>query len=220
MPNDDLSKNGIVGSEYWINSANKSFSDLVIGSRLYPEWGVSGHVFDKGYTNKFLVPVNRYAEIFHNKPELIINDDHVVLRQKTHAEIWIEPKYNGLYALDKCWQRQFYPSDMTADQQDVSFNALYKFYLPWMINKDIECEISNNFGEETVFNLITDVIYFNKVDFSKHILDTRWIHFFINKTGKHMKDERYGIIDIGTPICDIIIRDSETIEQIKKEYSD
>jgi hypothetical protein len=219
MPNDDMLKNNIRGSEYWINSSNKTFRELVLESRLYPEWGVSGHVFDSSYTSKFLIPVNRYAEIFHNKPELLVYDDHIRLRQTTHAEIWVEERTGGLYALDKCWQRQFYPSELNYENQEGSFPALYKFYMPWIINIDKSFKIESNFGNDSPFNVMTNFINFKNINFFNPILETEWVHFFINKNVKHMEDSTYGIIDIKTPMYDIIIEDLDVIDKIKKEYN-
>ena len=52
-----------------------------------------------------------YVSHMYPKPELVsIEKNIVTLRQKTHAEIWVEPKNKNLYALDKCHQRHFYPS--------------------------------------------------------------------------------------------------------------
>jgi hypothetical protein len=206
-------KNNRLGSKYWINSAEKSFSTLVAESKMLPEFSNSSLLKNMGYRDKVLVPVNPYVEYFYPKPELIKTNTEIILRQKTHAEIWVEYKKDYLYMLDKCWQRQFYPSKNICDS--LNNNPVYRFYVPWTI------EFEDSFLIEStspVFDIYTKSITFSKRDFDNNFIDTPFVDFTIKKHGPHMKTDDYGIVNVGTPIYDIIIKNSDISERIIKEY--
>jgi hypothetical protein len=205
-----FNNSGRLGSKYWINSANKTFLELVKDSKLIPQFANSALLKNMGYENKMLVPVNPYVEYFYTKPELIEIDNGIILRQKTHAEIWVEYKKEGLYLLDKCWQRQFYPSHNTDENI-----LLYKFYIPWIINFNCSVEIKQC---SDIFNIDTQSIIFNKINFNDNIFNTSFIDFSVNSIGKHMKADHYGIIEIGTEMYDMIIKDKKIIGEILKQY--
>lgn len=197
--------NGSLGSHYWINSYNKDFDQIQKESNL-------PFHFREMYKSETLIkPVNKYAFYYSPFPDILI-DNNVILRQKTHAEIWVEPKTNGLYALDKTWQRQFYPSS-TQHEDPECFAAVYKFYTPWIINENIVVKINNI--ENSPFKIITNSIIFEKND---NFTSPQWIDFLIKKEGNHMKTLEYGIIELGTPAFDIIINNDLLIEKIKKEF--
>lgn len=198
-------KNGALGSKYWIDSYNKDFFTIQKESNLPP---IFLNKLDE-FSNNILQPINKYAYYYSKKPQLIKYKDYIVLRQKTHSEIWVEPKHNGLYALDKAWQRQFYISDINLDKDSNCFDAMYKFYTPWIINK------KNNFEIKSIKNS-PFLIKSEKINFDAN--GYSWIYFLIKKNGKHMNTKQYGIVDIGTPMFDIIIKDKDTILEIIKEY--
>jgi hypothetical protein len=208
-------KNNIIGSEYWVNSANKPFPEIINDNFQLPKkWGSSEISFNENYINKILKPINGYANIFSTKPELIDNNGEISLRYYTHAEIWVEPKDNGVYALDKCWQTQFYPSEIEFDIPDDCYDAGYKFYTPWLL------DVSKNFYlkeiKESPFKILKNDISFNLLK-KQYLLDSPWIYFAIKKTGKHIsyyENEPYSILDIKTPICDTIIDDKNILERL------
>ena len=197
--------NNALGSEYWINAYNKSFEQIQVESNLPPIFLNKVN----NLKNDIIQPVNGYAFYYSKKPKLINHKDYIVLRQFTHSEIWVEPKGNGLYALDKAWQRQFYVSDKILEGSDNCFSAMYKFYTPWIINKNIDVEVRSI--KSSPF-----IIKSNNVIFGLN--NCPWIYFLIKKTGKHMHSEKYGIININTPMFDLVIKDSNTIKEILKNY--
>jgi len=208
-----LIKNNILGSKYWINSAEKDFSTLVAESKMISEFSNSSLLKNMGYRDKVLVPVNPYVEYFYPKPELIKTSTGIILKQKTHAEIWVEYKKGYLYMLDKCWQRQFYPSKNIYNS--LNNNPVYRFYVPWTI------ESQENFLIQTdslVFDIYTKSITFSKRNFDNNFINTPFVDFTIKKYGPHMKSDNYGIVNVGTPIYDIIIKNSDISERIIKEY--
>jgi hypothetical protein len=201
-----------LGSKYWINSEEKKFSELVKDSKMIEEFSDSS-ILKKKYKDKIIVPVNPYVEYFYPKPKLIKTETGIILRQKTHAEIWVEYRGNNLYMLDKCWQRQFYPSKNIHDS--LNNQPLYRFYVPWTIESEGIFEIKST---SPTFNIYTKSITFFKRNFDNNLIDTPFIDFSIKKQGKHMKTEKYGIVDIGTEIYDIVINNINIAERIVEEY--
>jgi hypothetical protein len=212
------SKNNIVGSNYWVNSENKTFPELVKDNhQLFTNWGNSEIAFNEKYINKILKPLNSYSEIFSIKPEIIINNNNFYLRYYTHAEIWVEPREDGIYALDKCWQTQFYPSDKNFILKKDCYKASYKFYVPWMI--DSNCSLKVFSIEDSPFVILNDKINFTSIA-KKNILDCHWFYFSIKSIGNHIEqheDDIYSIIKIKTPICDILIDNESIIERLMNE---
>lgn len=211
--------NGYIrGSEFWANSGEMSFKEIQSFSRVPERWAKFNYI-EKEYYELPVKPVNRYVSNLYPRPELVSMDNGLVrLRQKTHAEIWVSPKENdGLYALDKTWQRQFYPSSTTFDS-DQCFKATYRFYIPWFIDLDIEARIENVVGNE-VFVLEDRDISFSIKDLSKDDSDVQFVNFKIKTSGPHMKTSAYGIIDIATPMYDIVFKVSEEeVEKIARQY--
>ena len=134
-------------------------------------------------------------------PDIQIFFDHIVLTQKTHAEIWVEPKNNNLYILDKCMQRQFYPSNNNfVIDKNIEFDSRLRFYLPWYIDENIECELINS---SPVFNIKSNNIVFKKnLNINE---DCLWLDFSVYKNNPFMIDDSYGIIKKDTEIYSIKI---------------
>jgi hypothetical protein len=208
-----------IGSESWINSELKSFSEIVKENKTMPGiWASSESVVHSLYYDNILKPINGYAKEFWPKPEIIKDNDILYLRYFTHAEIWLEPMREGLYALDKTWQRQFYPSQLSIKSPVGFFNAVYKFYIPWILDKDLMLKIKE--VEGSTFKILNETVTFNKLNY-KEDWNCDWIHFLIKSDGDHIEtyhDRIYGVIPIKTPICDIIIEDKEIINKIEREY--
>lgn len=216
--NNFLNRNRL-GSEYWINSELKTFSEICKDNILqHDKWKLSKTLLNTEYVNKVLKPVNEYARIFSYKPEIIFEKDTVILRYKTHAEIWFEQKSNGLYALDKVMQRQFYPSDLDVKAPTGAFNAIYKFYIPWIIDADVVATVRE--VPNSPFFIHNNNVVFNKIDRDKDIWDVGFIHFFIKDIGEHIKEfngDIFGIINTESPVYDIIIKDAELVKRILNE---
>ena len=151
-----INKNRI-GSEFWVNSENKSFTEIIKANTTMPGiWASSESVIHSLYYNNILKPINGYAKTFWPKPELIKDNEIAYLRYFTHAEIWVEPMREGLYALDKTWQRQFYPSQLSIKSPVGFFNAVYKFYIPWILDKDLMLKIKE--VEGSTFKILNETV--------------------------------------------------------------
>jgi hypothetical protein len=202
-----------LGSKYWINSEDKDFRTLVKESKMIPEFFDSRLLKNMGYEDRLLVPVNPYVEYFYPKPDLIKTDTGILLRQKTHAEIWVEYQGDSLYMLDKCWQRQFYPSKNSYN--GLYDKKLYRFYIPWTIEHQEPFEIRSI---SKSFNIHTRSIFFYKRDFNEMFIETPFIDFTVERNGPHVKADKYGIVGIGTPMYDIVINHGDLAEKVIKEY--
>jgi hypothetical protein len=223
--NDNLiAKNGIVGSKYWTLLDNENFFEICRSSFVRKKWAEFDDDIKINFKNKILKPINQYAAIFYPKPELRVFDNYITLTQSTHAEIWLHKRKLGLYALDKCMQRQFYPSrNIYSIDKDKNFKSLYRFYMPWFLDFDINVEILNL---QDSFNIYTKNIIFNNIK-TKSKNDADWIDFTFLKTTDNISDYKeddgsnnfkYGIIKRNTPMYSIVIRDKDLITKILDEY--
>lgn len=209
-----------IGSEFWINSENKSFSEIIKANRTMPGvWASSESIVHSLYYDNILKPINGYVKEFWPRPDIIKDNEIAYLRYFTHAEIWFEAMPDGLYALDKTWQRQFYPSEMHSYDSQFCFNAAYKFYIPWIFNENLTLNIKEI--EDSPFKILNNKVNFFKLDNNEN-WNCDWFHFLIKSQGQHIEaynDHIYGVVPIKTPICDIIIEDKEIINKIEREYA-
>lgn len=210
--------NNILGSEYWVNSGKIDFYEIQSASNVPSKWTDIKPVLKSKYKNKIIKPINAYTINFGIKPELIIKDNHIILRQSTHADIWVEEKRkNTLYALDKTWMRQFYPSDQTLDEQSDCYLAQYKFYTPWIIDDIVDVEIKGI--SESPFFVYPNTLTFNKINMDLHHIYPKWVYILIKKQSS-MDKEGFFVIKSNTPAFDIIVKDKKIIEKIIKEYNE
>lgn len=213
-----IAQNGILGSEFWVNSYNLSFPEIQRASNVRVGWRDYLYVKDS-YLDKILHPVNMYVSHMYPRPELVsIEKNTVTLRQKTHAEIWVQPKNKNLYALDKCHQRQFYPSKEIFNNSEC-FSACYRFYIPWFINKNLIVKIKNIDNEFSPFVVQEKTFISDAPKEDSTIFNTEFVNFSIRKTGKHMLSDEYGIIDIASPMFDMVVTlEDRDINKLKEEY--
>lgn len=212
-------KNHIAGSEWWINSEDLSFSSILRQSKIPDHWARydSKHIRD---IRSVLNPVNKYVLSLYPRPKILsIVDNLVTLRQRTHAEIWVEDKGSDVvYAVDKCHQRQFYPSknDMNAKG---CFSATYKFYIPWFINKDVDVIIDTVQDEVTPFYVDKKIFTSRLIGMSTPYADTDFVDFKIKNSGDYFLKEGYGIISKSTAMYDMsVVLTDEEISKLKEDY--
>lgn len=222
MYNQDYSneklKDNIIGSEWWLNSQNLSFSEILIESRVPEKWARFDRLEDE-FHNFLLKPVNRYVSNLYPRPQLIdINDERVILRQRTHAEIWVQDEGVGLYALDKTHQRQFYPSENDHNYENC-YPARYRFYVPWFIDKDCEANILLVSDEDTPISAVSTKINFKKVDKNSEHVNTNFVDCGIKKEGSWMLDGTHGILPISSAIYDMVIYlNTEELKMMRHQY--
>jgi hypothetical protein len=200
-------KNKMLGSKFWLNSENLSFQEIQNLSHVNRKW--TKQIFDN---NKIIQPINEYVRNFIPFPDIVYDNNILTIRQKTHAEIWLEEIKNILYAVDKTQQRQFYPSKNNIINVKGYFDPTYRFYIPWTINKDITCKIKK--VENSFFYIEEQYISFKEKN--GDFYEPQWVDFLFKKTKNFIKDE-YEIIKFGEPMFDIIINDKTTISEILNE---
>jgi len=211
-------KDGIKGSDFWINSKNLSFLQLQNAANLMVHWRIYGYI--NHLCKEFaILPVNKYVLDLYPRPEILsIINNVVIFRQRTHAEIWVQPEADSLYALDKCWQRQFYPS-ANKMSEPICFDPTYRFYMPWVPFSVNSYRINQVTDEETPFIINPKELTLQPPGDFTDFYETEFVDFMIKKTGKHMVNDKYGIIDIGTAMYDISVEMSEEqIEKLSKQY--
>ncbi len=212
-------KNYIAGSEWWVNSEALSFSQIVRQSKMPDHWAR----YDSGYMNSIssiLNPINRYVFSLYPRPQIIsIVNNLVTFRQRTHAEIWVQDKgSDGLYALDKCHQRQFYPSANSFENNEC-FKPTYRFYIPWFINKNIQVSIKSIQDEETPFYINAKTFNSVTVDRQTPYADTEFVDFKIKNTGKYYLKDGYAIISKSAAMYDMsVLLNDEEIVDLKEDY--
>lgn len=212
-------KNYIDGSPFWVDSENLSFPELVQKSFVPGKWA-RYNLVESEYRWLPIKPINRYVSNLYPRPELLsINNNTVTLLQRTHAEIWVQPRQDGsLYALDKCHQRQFYPSPKQIKSLDCFF-ATYRFYLPWIPGFETSIRINKVNNLFSPFVIEESIIPFYPPEDNDEYVNTPFVNFNIKKEGEHMSDHRYGIIDIGSPMFEIVLDVSDSkLSEIKEEY--
>jgi hypothetical protein len=214
-----IKKNGMSGSEWWLNSGQLSLPDILIQSGLPQKWSRHNSK-DIISIHSVLKPVNNYVLNLYPKPQIIsINNNLITFRQKTHAEIWVEERDdNTLYALDKCHQRQFYPSSNSLEVQEC-FAPTYRFYIPWFINKSVEIQIKSVEDEDTPFHIGKKNIIGKEISEYSDYAYPGFVDFKIKNTGKYQLKEKYAIISKNTAMYDMsAVLSDEEISQIEDYY--
>lgn len=212
-------KNYISGSEWWINSDSLSFPEILIQSKVPQQWA-RYNLDDILNIDSILKPVNRYVLNLYPKPKILgIQNNVVTFRQATHAEIWVEEKDNDvLYALDKCHQRQFYPSLNNLESINC-FKPTYRFYVPWFINKNVDIKISSVDDEDTPFYIESQHTITKNIEDHTEYVNTAFIDFKIKNSDQYFLKEKYAIIIKGTPMYDMsVILTDEEILKLKDQY--
>lgn len=212
-------KNNISGSHWWINSENLSLPEILMQSGLPDKWSKYNSK-DILNISGVLKPVNNYVLNLYPKPEIInINNNIITFRQRTHAEIWVEERNdNTLYALDKCHQRQFYPSLNNLENKEC-FDPTYRFYIPWFIDKNVNIKITRVEDEPTPFYIGEKSIIGKPLPYLSEYSYSEFVDFKIKNTGEYHLKEKYAIISKNTAMYDMsVVLSDEEISQIKDYY--
>lgn len=212
-------KNNISGSYWWINSENLSLPEILMQSGLPDKW--SKHNSKEILKiSSILKPVNNYVLNLYPRPEIIsISNNKIMFRQRTHAEIWVEERKDGtLYALDKCHQRQFYPSLNNIENKEC-FDPTYRFYIPWFIDKNVNIEITRVGDEPTPFYIGEKNIIGKPLPYLSEYSYSEFVDFKIKNTGEYHLKEKYAIISKNTAMYDMsVVLSDEEISQIRDYY--
>jgi hypothetical protein len=224
-------------SDSWYEMSHMNFSEILQYIGMYNSWKNWDEVLkNKKYKKSILKPINMYVGNFSSKPELIKKSkNEITLKYYTHADILFlipdpslgylgifksKPIYAIFYATDKLWLRQFYPSNNTYKIQDdfkIS-DRVFKFYIPWILDIDIEYTIKN-IEENPSFGILEKNGVFTKTDKDVIIKEANFVDFYFTKSKNHMVDDLVGIVKKGTYMFELDIKaDKSTIKKIINHY--
>ena len=139
------------------------------------------------------MPVNNYVKIFGKVPEIKkIENNKITLVQKTYSDIYIQKNEIETYAIERSWQRQFYPSSNKYLLDNINFftDKAYKFYMPWIINNNINYKISLN-NKNDFFYVPEQTGCFNYTD---NNINVPFIDFYFTKNKNYVQKDNYIII--------------------------
>jgi hypothetical protein len=208
--------------DVWYNTYDPDFLDINMRSRVPQKWLNFQYVLlDHNSTEDIIKPINGYAKNFGVMPKLIsIIDDVVTLRQYNHAEFYLLDKGSDIITRDRPWVRQYYKSKKDYAKPQGCFDGLYAFYMPWVIDSDIDVRIEQA-NEESPFVVFSQNVRMNTIDKTTRFLSSPLINFYFRSAGKHMIDSSYGRIKLGTPLFDIVFKaDKDIVEKIRSFYED
>ena len=224
-------------SDSWHEMSRMNFSEILQYIGMYNKWRNWNDVLkNKKYRKSILKPINMYVHNFSIKPKLIKKSkNEIILKYYTQADILFlipdpplgylgifksKPIYAIFYAIDKLWLRQFYPSNnlyKIDDSRKIS-DRIFKFYIPWILDLDIEYEVKNT-EEDSSFGILQKNGAFTKTDKSVIIKEANFVDFYFTKSKKHMVDDLVGIIKKGTYMFELEIKsDKSTIKKIINSY--
>lgn len=224
-------------SESWGHMSEMKFSDIVIFSNIFPKWREWKYVKEnKTYKKSLLKPVNMYVSNFSKKPEIEkINKKTLSIKYYNYSDILIQiadplfgnrgvfkskPINSLFYAIDKCWLRQFYPSNNEYEISDSSMisDRIFKMYIPWFLDMDIEYKIKTNLDNSSI-KVIEKNDFFTKTDDNVIIKEANFVDFYFTNSSRHMINELCGIIEKGSYMYEIQIESSKkNIKKIIRAY--
>jgi len=224
-------------SESWSQMSLMNFEQICNFSNLFPKWKEWKYVENHNeYKNSILKPVNMYAHHFSNPPKIIKNSKtSLTIIYYTYADILIQiadpelghrgifkskPINNLFYATDKCWLRQFYPSQNEyniIDENAIS-DRIFKAYIPWFLDMDIEYYVKSNINNPSI-KIIEKKDFFTKTNKDVIIKEANFVDFYFTNSANHMESSICGLIKKGTYLFEIQINsDKKNIKKIIKEY--
>jgi hypothetical protein len=204
-------------SESWLKMNTTSFPDIVKQLNLIEEWKYWSDVKkNQEYLNKTLVPINMYSAHFSKRPKIGMSKNNTLLLDYyTYSDIFLYIRNDTFYAVEKAWQRQFYPSIETdSDHNEEIFSRKFRFYLPWIINENVKYDVISNSFEN--FFIKEGSGFFKKTsDFDKY-KDTDFIDFYFKNT---IGNNGYKIIKSDSYMFTLEIKDLDVIDRIINEYN-
>ena len=207
--------------EIWDKSKTESFLYINDRSCPFPHWLSYEQVRLSGkYSGSILQPVNDYVSHLYPAPAIVEDSGNkIVLRQGNHAEMFLLIKDNGsFYNIDRPWIRQYYPSDMQHELPSDCFEGIYRFYIPWVLDEDLEVKVKQVVGSP--FHIYEDTIKFKKIDSSSRRIDPQFVYFHFKSAGPHMIQDGFGKIKRQSPMFDIEINtdDIMLLSRVRKFY--
>lgn len=213
LSNDDFNFN------VWYESYDESFIKLNIDSLVPLEWLSFKEVLNREYSMSVLKPINLYVQKLYPPPRLIsIKNNMVRLRQGNHAEIFLAIENNKFKNVDRPWIRQYYQTKNFPEKVPGCFPGAYKFYIPWIIDADIDVKIEIP-EEETPFFIYPKEERWRKISTDEQFIEPSMVAFSFKDNGKHMIDSSFGKIKRQSPMYDMVFSvDDILLERIREFY--
>lgn len=205
--------------QIWYKSKTESFLYINDRSRVFPRWLSYQEVLrDSKYTNSVLKPINMYAKYLYPGPKLIsIENNIVTLQQGNHAEMFLLEDSDGFYNIDRPWVRQYYLSDKECELPPNCFPGVFRFYIPWIIDADIDVEILQ--PENSPFVIHEQTISFKKTTHSETRIDPEFVHFHFKNIGSHIVEPGFAKIPRQSPMFNIrFFANDIIVDEIKEFY--
>ena len=199
-------------SESWLKMQNIDFKSICNISNIPRMWQ------ENDYISNNLMPVNNYVKIFGNPPKVKdIQSDKITIVQKTYSDIYIQKNEIETYAIERSWQRQFYPSSNKYPLDNINFftDKTYKFYMPWIINNNINYKISLN-NKNDFFYVPEQIGCFNYTD---NNINVPFIDFYFTKNKNYVEKDNYIIIPSESNMYNLeIYMNNNLIKDLLKFY--
>lgn len=203
----------------WKSSYDPNFVEISFKSRVPEKWlNFQKIASSEKYKSSIIKPINAYAEALYPAPKLIsINNNFIILRQYTHAEVFILVNEKDRKFLDRPWMRQFYKSSYIADLDPECFDDTFVAYTPWVI--DSACEVKFVIPEEeSAFKIFETTRYCADIPADTRYLEPFMIPFRFKKDGSHMADAEFGKVRKMSPLYDMVIPRNDIIDLGLKEF--
>jgi len=203
----------------WYKSKSESFLYINERSRVAYRWLSYQEGIKDKYKDSIIKPINLYAKNLYQKPNLVsINNNEIILQQTNHAEIFLLQKEDGLYNIDRPWIRQYYLSDKQyLELPQDCFDGIFRFYMPWIIDEDIEASIEQ--PEDSPFVIYPGIMNFKKIPETTKMIETDFVYFHFKNKGNHMIDQEFGKIPRFSPMYNIrFVASDIMVERVRKLY--
>jgi hypothetical protein len=219
MDKPDLLKESENNFNIWYDTYDPNFIDINKNSRMPYKWLTYSRIIEGRYASSPIKPINKYVEALYPAPILLdISNNMVTLQQRNHADFFLLVRDNGeFYNVDRPWQRQYYQTKESFDIPENCFQEVYKFYVPWFIDQNIE--VSFETVDNSPFYIYNKRDMFYRVQGVPEFVEPMFVAFSFKRVGNHMEDNDFGIIKRNSPMFNIkFYADDILVEKIRKFY--
>jgi hypothetical protein len=202
----------------WYESYDPNFIDINRKSLVPEKWLSYQNINHNKFANSILKPINRYVEALYPAPELVsIIDNRVILRQKTHAGIFLLNDSGSFYNVDRPHMRQYYQTKTEYETSSNCFGQAYVFYIPWLIDADVEVTVGQP-GAESPFEIKKSVVSYKRIHESTQYIEPNFVAFKFKRVGPHMTNQDFGKIKLGSSMFDMTFSLSDILIERMREF--
>lgn len=204
--------------DLWYKTKDPIFSDISLKSRIIDKWVRFDYINKIKYQDSVIKPINKYVQELYPAPTLeSIVDGIVTLRQRNHAEFFLLEQFKKLRSVDRPHMRQYYNTDFKIEENSDCFNDVFKFYVPWYIDLDVEVFYKTPEEESPFFISPTSSVH-KKIETETKYLEPDFVPFKFKRVGPHMVNHRFGKIKRHSAMFDIVFRVDGIIEEKVRNF--